>query len=59
MLFGLWNICFGKLLRAKPIIYRYAFVIRKMYGFEKDKEVLIYLKDGFFVKPKKDTEKTD
>ncbi len=34
--------------------------IRKMYGFEKDKEVLIYLKeDGFFVMPKKDTEKTD
>ena len=33
-----------------------------MYGFDTDKEVLIYLKeDGFFVKPvpKKDTEKTD
>ena len=26
--------------------------IRKMYGFDTDKEVLIYLKeDGFFVKP--------
>ena len=34
--------------------------IRKMYGFEKDEEVLIYLReDGFFVMPKKDTEKTD
>ena len=34
--------------------------IRKMYGFEPNKEVLIYLKDdGIFVAPMPDDEKTD